>query len=301
MRRLYRGDNLAVLREIDDASVDAIITDPPFNINSTLTSLRFDATFTDKWSHHERKHEHDVTIENILDVVAKIKKRGLANYLDMMVYRIIEFERILKSTGSLFLHVNQEASHYIKILLDYIFGQENYRNDIAWCYVSAGVGKTRALPRKFDIIFFYAKSLDNKYTALKYPYSWEFRYTDEDGRKYRYYSRIRNQRVYEDSCGFMANWWTDLPIINNMSKKRRYPTQKPQELYERIIKIATDKDDLILDPFAGSGTTLVAAENLERRWIGIDQNPEAVEIIENRFLDMGYGMLFPAIEVINHE
>lgn len=297
IRRLYQGDNLDILRNMKEGSVDAIITDPPFNVQYKLTSIRFDASFDDKWTFKVGSSIHSKEIELFLNFVKQTNKdKSLFGYLDMVATRLVEFQRILKPTGSLFWHCNEKTSHYVKLLLDIIFGVENYRNDIVWCYVSSGTRK-KGFPKQFDTIFFYSKGEKNKFYRQKYEMNLSFPYEDEHG-EYLYWSKTKNHKVYKNNCGYISNWWTDIARVNQMAKARVYPTQKPQKLYERIIKASTDEDDLILDPFCGSGTILVASENLKRQWIGIDQNSEAIEITEQRFVDLGHGQLLPKIEVI---
>ena len=175
--------------------------------------------------------------------------------------------RILKSTGSIYLHCDPTASHYIKILMDAIFGHRNFRNEIIWGYRTGGVSK-KHFPRKHDVILCYGVTKQTIHNPLqeRIYYDKPFFTTkkDEEG---RYYADV-----------YLRDVWEDIPAVINVSKERMgYATQKPLALLERIIKASSNPGDLILDPFCGCATTLEAAEKLDRRWIGIDIAIHAVK------------------------
>ena len=217
MGQLYCGDNLEIMQDMSSESVDLIATDPPFNTGRDW------GAFNDKW------------------------EGGLKGYLKFMEPRLQECHRVLKETGSLYLHCDPTASHYLKIMLDVIFGANQYRNSIVWKRCNSKSNNTKSLPRCHDTILFYTKSEN-----------FIFNYTNE-----------------------FTDLWLDIQIA---SKKQRvgYPTQKPVALYERMINGSSNQGDLILDPFCGSGTTLDAAQTLGRDYIGIDQNPDAIQICRKR-------------------
>ena len=164
-------------------------------------------------------------------------------------------------------------------MLDGVFGKRNFRNEIVWCYVSPGDTK-RFFKRNHDTIFFYTKTDNPTWTNYRIPYKESYIKSHFKGGLYR---RMSNGKIYTANQGQTPNDYWDIPIINSMAKQRLgYPTQKPRALYERIIKASSNQGDTVLDPFAGSGTTLDAAESLGRKWIGIDVGDEAIQTIEQR-------------------
>ncbi len=303
---LFYGDNLDILREyIEDESIDLIYLDPPFNSNRSYNILFKDESgfdseaqitaFDDSW------HWGDSAEETFYELVQKsspkiasmigsfrqfIGTNQMMAYLVMMTTRLIELHRILKPTGSLYLHCDPTASHYLKIILDTIFNQENFINEIAWCYASGGVSK-RYFGRKHEVIFFYAKSKDYKFNTQFRPYSegtLERGLTD-------YKKRLNEKYELHDEGAIMNDWWEDItPLLSPTQYERLgYPTQKPIDLLERIIKASSDEGDLILDPFSGCGTAIAAAQKLNRKWIGIDITYLAIALHKNRLKDM-YGL-----------
>ena len=287
---LYTGDNLKIMQSMSDESTDLIYLDPPF-----FTQKDWD-DYDDRWESREQ-------------------------YLHFLMERLAEMKRILKPTGSIYLHCNQEASHYIKIMMDCVFGFDNFRNEIIWCYGETARGAkaiSKSFARNNDSILFYTKS--DKYTFKKtyfervveiqgseytkdkngkcYRTSPRGDYTDEsikrlekEGRTYRtkngnirikYYEKCDDNYVYENKI--TGSTWTDIPDMMHSPKEERtgYLTQKPLKLLERIIKASSNEGDLVLDPFCGSGTTLVAAKSLGRKYIGIDENKRAIGITRER-------------------
>jgi site-specific DNA-methyltransferase (adenine-specific) len=197
-----------------------------------------------------------------------------------MTERVIEMHRILKETGSIYFHCDPTASHYVKIMLDEIFGRNNFRNEIIWAYKGASEAK-KTLPKKHDIILFYAKS-DNtvfNYDAIRVPYK-------ENQEKSAVWDGIEHKKnPLGTKC---LDWWGDIPsfMTASQSKERTgYPTQKPLALLERIIKASCPSGGVVLDPFCGCATTCVAAENLNRKWIGIDIAEQSVDLVMERLKD----------------
>ena len=299
-RTLVRGDNLEEMRQFPDQCIDLIATDPPFNSKRDYFIPYQDEhgqepdvlvkAFADTWNWGEAAEE--AYRELLVDVGGQVADtiKGLRQFLNetpmmaylvMMAIRIVEMRRILKSNGSLYLHCDPSASHYLKIIFDAVFGPSNFRREIIWNLDTASGFKSQVngFIRGHEIIFYYVKDSDdfvfNKIFQLHKPeYIKRFRKTDEQGRHYRD-DRSGGRRQYLDTTEGVAltDVWSDIMSFqqNSASKEQtNYPTQKPIELYRRIITASSDKGDLILDPFCGCGTTLMAAEKEERHWIGID-------------------------------
>lgn len=266
---LINGDSLNVMKEIGDNQIDAIYLDPPFYTQDIqkLSSRENEEeySFSDKW--------------NCMD-----------EYLEYMKMRLYECKRVLKETGSLFVHCDRNASHYLKVLLDQIFGMRNFQSEIVWSYKRWSNSK-KGLLNNHQIILFYSKSIDFKFNRIYTEYSettnidqiLQERVRDKKGKSV--YKCDQNGEVIfgKSKKGVPLSDVWDIPYLNPKAKERvGYPTQKPILLLEQIIKLVTDENDIVLDPFMGSGTTLVAAKMLNRRYIGIDISKKAVELAETR-------------------
>ena len=266
MKQLYHGDNLTIMRSMPDASVDLIATDPPFNTGKDW------GAFDDRW------------------------EGGLKGYLKFMEERAVEMHRLLKDTGSLYLHCDPTASHYLKVMLDGVFGIKQFRNEIVWKRKNIQSNNVKLkFSNEHDVILFYVKTPNYTFNIVRVPLTEEqkswYNKTDENGRKYSApFGRITqgnpSRRKYLDEHNGVAihSLWVDRKMTLRSTSKERlgYPTQKPVSLYERIIKASSNQHDIVLDPFCGSGTTLDAAKRLGRNYIGIDQNSEAIVICEKR-------------------
>ena len=291
-RTLFHGDNLDFMRAMNSESVDLIATDPPFNkgrdFHATPDSLSAGASFQDRWSWENDIHQQWIdSIQddwpNVWEVIQSSRKSwgdDMGAYLCFMGVRLIAMWRILKSTGSIYLHCDPTASHYLKLLMDAIFERRNFRNEIVWCYKTGGMSK-RWFGRKHDILLFYSKSEDYKFNPLK-----EKSYLSH---KYGF----SNVTILEDEVGpytlaGVRDYW-DIPAIRgNQPDATGYPTQKPSALYERIIEASSNEADIVFDPFAGCATTCVAAEQLSRQWVGIDIWPKASNVIVDRLESLGF-------------
>lgn len=304
MNHLFQGDNLNVLhRHIDDDSIDLIYLDPPFKSDRNydhVTPARNGSNprkkkraFTDTWNWDDRAEDDFVKLvkqsDNVSDTLTAVRRlvgvSDLLAYLTMMAPRLAELHRVLKPTGTIYLHCDPSASHYLKILMDAVFGIENMRNEIVWCYRGGGVPR-KDFARKHDIILRYSKTQNYFFDvdAVRVPYS------DDviNSLPSRYDKSYRDNKIYE---GYRPNpagkhpddWWPIQMILPSSGERLGYPTQKPKALLERIIKASTQPGDAILDPFCGSGTTLVVAYALDRSWIGIDVSNVAVEVTKHRF------------------
>lgn len=291
---LFYGDNLDVLRkEIEDESVDLIYLDPPFNSKRAYNiiypgDLGQMRAFDDTWVWDEKKcknylkqiqqHPEGVSAFRLLTaLVEALDKTQVCAYLVNMAIRLLELKRVLKKTGSLYLHCDPTASHYLKIVLDSIFGQKNFRNEIIWAYTSPS-GAKKHFPRKHDVILFYSKSgkwMFN-YKKVRVPYK-----KLETGKT----KGIFKQAATLDSAGkIVEDWWADItPAGRILGEHLGYPTQKPEKLLERIIQASSQEGDVVLDPFCGCGTTIAVAQNLDRRCIGIDITYSAVAAIQKRY------------------
>ncbi len=291
-RTIFCKDNLDILQGIDSNTIDLIYLDPPFNKNKVFTapigSSAEGASFKDYFREEDVKDEWLQTIKedhinlyNFLSGVRNINssKHYLYNYcyLSYMAIRLIEMYRILKDTGSLYFHCDPTMSHYIKLLVDIIFGEKNFRNEIIWHYYNGATSSNKFFGRKHDLIIFYVKNEKTLFkNIIREPYektSGWVKYSSSDPIKYGK-PNPEGKRIHDV--------WK-IPSINNMSKERvGYPTQKPLALLERIIKASSTKGDVVLDPFCGCASTCIAAEKLNRQWIGIDVSQEAYTLVKKR-------------------
>ncbi|UCD09720.1 MAG: site-specific DNA-methyltransferase [Dehalococcoidales bacterium] len=296
-------------RDIPTETVDLVYLDPPFNSNRDYNfsyqerdrrSTSNKKAFSDTWRWDETSpltltqiRESSPELYSLVKgLVKSLENTPLAAYLVMMTPRLLEIHRVLNDTGSIYLHCDPTSSHYLKILLDQIFGATHFRNEIAWSYKGGGRSK-KHFARKHDTILFYTKSDEwtFNYQDILVDRTNRTYFTDENGDRYwlkygkRYYLK-HDGKVPED-------WWADIDPLHGPYKERLgYPTQKPLALLERIIRASTNEGDIVLDPFCGCGTTLVAAENLGRRWIGIDISKDGIEITEKRLRETFPGTTF---------
>ncbi len=296
---LYYGDNLDVLRRhIRDESVDLVYLDPPFNSNATYNVLFSEhgvraaaqiKAFGDTWewntesaSAYEEVVERGGAVANaMLAFRTLLGGSDMLAYLSMMAPRLVELHRVLKPTGTIYLHCDPTASHYLKLLMDRVFGARNFRNEIIWCYAGGGIPR-KDFPRKHDVILRYTKSDEYFYCPIFRPYS--------PGTVQR--GRTQVKGIYFDAGlrpeGTPVNdWWPDVPKITSPTdpEKLGYPTQKSRALLERILTASSEPGALVLDPFCGCGTTIDAAQEGGRRWIGIDITHLAIGLIKHRLAD----------------
>lgn len=294
-KTIFTGDNLPILRGMDSESIDLIYLDPPFNSNANyaapIGSEAAGAEFKDTWT----LDDIDVTWLDLIEIdhpaVNRVIQAAMTNsdksYLIYMAVRLIQMHRILKDTGSIYLHCDPTMSHYLKLLMDAIFGRKNFQNEIVWHYQMGTAPKT-AFGRKHDIVFFYSKSGKHCFNRQSKPVVNPDRYkqVDENGR--RFDVNGVGKRYYLDDGQTCDNVWTyvqekQFQQLNPMAKEKvGYPTQKPLALLDRIIKASSNGDSVILDPFCGCATTCVAADRLGRDWIGIDISPKAAELVVER-------------------
>ena len=319
MNKLYFGDNLDILREhIKDETIDLIYLDPPFNSNANYNVLfktpkghesaaQIEA-FEDTWHWNEQAEREfgelvrgsNTDVSEMVQALRRfLGENDMMAYLTMMANRLIELHRVLKPTGSLYLHCDPTASHYLKIVLDAVFGKNSFRNEIIWCYETGGRSKT-GFPKKHDVIFWYSKTdeylfvYDNVALPRDTSTMHEPVLHDEEGREYqRNIKNGKEYRYYLDKGVLPNDWWVDIQALNPAAKERLgYPTQKPLALLERIIQASSNEGDVVLDPFCGCGTAVHAAQKLKRQWLGIDITHLAVSLIEKRMKDAFPGIVF---------
>lgn len=304
---LHYGDNLHIMRTWRNEWVDIAYADPPFNSKANYNQLyrvetdtprharRSLKAFEDTWTWGAAAVERVQRIENapvhpahkaITGLHLILGDSGMMAYLSYMAERLVEIHRLLKPTGMLYLHCDNTAGPYLKILLDDIFGPKQFRNAIRWCYSNSGRSK-RFFVKKHDTIFLYTKTDEAFWGNYRIPISEKYlashyRHVDEQGRRCLIRTDAGKTRIYYPEDGMTCNdWWTDIPSLNSVAKERLgYPTQKPVALLERIIAASSKEGDIVLDPFCGCGTTVVAADNLKRQWVGVDINPMALDIIK---------------------
>ncbi|HVC47053.1 MAG TPA: DNA methyltransferase [Terracidiphilus sp.] len=321
-RVIYCGDNLEQLRKLPDACIDLIYIDPPFNSNRNYEVF---------WGETKEKRAFEDRHEST------------HGYIEFMRPRCAELARVLKKTGSFYYHCDWHASHYVKVMLDQIFGENNFQNEIVWKRSTAHSDSrqgSKHFGRIHDVLFLYTGSAsDYTWNQLYLPLSEDYvdsHYTnrDPDGRRFRWDNLTgpggaAKGNAYYDVLGVKKHWryspdkmaeliatgrvaipprgkipaqkryldeslgvplqsvWDDLPPVNSQARESLgYPTQKPLPLLERIIKTSSNENDIVLDAFCGCGTALVAAQNLNRQWIGIDVSPTACRVMAKRLRDV---------------
>ncbi len=278
-RTLYHGDNLDFLRGINSETVHLIATDPPFNKNrdfhATPDSLAAGARFKDRWRWDEDVHEEwaDSIIDDwpaVWEVITAARAAygdDMGAFLCWLGVRLMEMRRVLRADGSIYLHIDHTAHAYVKCLMDAIFGWKNFRNEIVWCYSGGGIPK-KDFPRKHDSILRYSKAGNYVFNgdAVRVPYDSDYNATVFAGPN----TRAPGKTYGPDPRGkIVEDWWRNIPRPYGKNRSG-FPTEKPLALYERIIKASSNKGDFVLDPFCGCATTPIAAERLNRQWIGID-------------------------------
>lgn len=310
---IYCGDNLQKLRELPVGSVDLVYIDPAFKVDVDFETFEEESSFKPAWNSYGK----------------------VGQYIELVRPRVMALRQVLREHGSLYYHCDWRVEAYVRVMLDEIFGQDNFRSHIIWPRGTVKGRMFRSFQNTHDSIFFYSKSADYTFNPQYLPYNVEYiesyyKFIEpETGRRYRLASltaqskdapqltyellgvtrtwrwkKERMQEAYDKGLIVQAkpgavpmlkryldeqegvpvdNIWTDiLPVRSNSEESLGYPTQKPLELLERIIKASTNEDDVVLDAFCGSGTTLHAAQKLGRRWIGIDISPTACQISARR-------------------
>ena len=344
-KTIWTGDNLDIMRGMNSNCVDLIYLDPPFNKNQMFSapigSEAAGASFKDAWTLNDVDMawmgliaEAHPGLYRFIEAAALVKGTDMQSYLIWMGVRLMEMKRILKTGGSLYLHCDHTAGHYLKVLLDAVFEEKQFRNEVIWNYGGRGAKATaRQFPRNHDMLLLYGPAkgrVHNRvYVEHLYPYPADknerkelrkqkllptyiyfderwmpFKtsprgdYTDEsianleaEGRIYytrngniriKYYLDIKNGQIVEYKLS--GDVWSDIQDMMHVPKEERtgFPTQKPLKLLERIVLASSNEDDMILDPFCGCATALVAAEKHHRQWAGIDLSTRAVDLVQSR-------------------
>ena len=259
------GDNLEILRQMESASVDLIYIDPPFNTGHAQRRTSIKTVQSEDGSRVGFQGKHYQT-ETVSD---KSYQDSFDNYLEFLEPRLREGYRVLKDNGSLYFHIDYREVHYCKVLLDQIFGRESFINEIIWAY-DYGARTSKKWPAKHDNILFYAKD----------PKNYTFNYDAIDRIPYMAPGLVGPEKAARGKTPTDTWWHTIVPT--NGGEKTGYPTQKPMGILRRIISASSNPGDLVLDFFAGSGTTGAVCKELGRDCILIDCNPEAIEVMKKR-------------------
>jgi site-specific DNA-methyltransferase (adenine-specific) len=264
--RVIQGDNLAVLQSMPDESVQLIYVDPPFNTGRVQSRGSSKTTRTETGNRIGFKGQrYEIVKETILSYDDEFK-----DYWGFLEPRLEQAWRLLNETGTLYLHLDYREAHYAKVLLDALFGRECFINEIIWAYDYGGKAKSR-WPAKHDTILVYVKNPD------KYYFSNE----SVDREPYMAPGLVTPEKVAKGKLPTDVWWHT---IVSPTGKEKTgYPTQKPLGILRRVIQASSKENDLVLDFFAGSGTTGAAAAELGRNFILVDQNPESIAVIKERF------------------
>ena len=358
-RTIFENDNLHILRGLDTDTIDLIYLDPPFNSNRTFeaptSSEAAGAAFKDTWTledldnaFHGELAEKAPKLYHTISATEFSHGKAMKAYLIMMSIRMLEMHRILKPTGTIYLHCDDNANHYLKMMMDSIFGKDNFRNEIIWQRAVTSKGNLKkGLARDSDTILRYSKTNTFVWNpqAVTIPYDManldektkkQYCYVEPDTGRFVSYTSLTaqiqdpNSHLTYELMGVTRTWrwakarmlkeiksgrivqirpgnvprykryldeqkgktlnniWTDIPNLTAKSKERiGYPTQKPLALLERIIRASSNTRDIVLDPFCGCATTCIAAERLQRRWIGIDLSPKSFELVQRRLEQYG--------------
>ena len=253
-------DNLELLQQQPDDSIDLIYIDPPFCTGRERSHRRTANLFEDRWS------------------------GGLDEFLEFLGSRLEQMRRVLRPSGTIYVHLDWHASHYVKILMDKIFGYDNFLNEVIWYYRTGGVSK-QWFGRKHDTILVYAKNRGQHTFNVQRDGSFRTKglMTDENGRPYK---TTRNGRLHFDKNGPTVTDVWDIPFLSTVALERTgYPSQKPKALLKRVIAASSNEGQLVADFFCGSGTALVVAAEMNRAVLGCDVNPAAVRIAHSRLKD----------------
>ena len=271
---VYLGDNLAILQSIPTESIDLIYIDPPFN---TGRSQQRSKETTRRNDEGDRVGFKGKRYETLKSQVLSYDDQ-FVDYWAFLEPRLQEAHRLLKPTGTLYLHLDYRESHYAKVLLDSLFGPDNFLNEIIWAYDYGGKSKSR-WPAKHDTILVFVKD----------PKQYYFDSETVDREPYMAPGLVTEEKVAKGKLPTDVWWHT---IVSPTGKEKTgYPTQKPIGILRRIIQASSKEGDVVLDFFAGSGTTGVVANMLNRRFILVDQNPEALEVIQQRLEGVEYELV----------
>ena len=263
--RVIQGDNLTALQSIPDASIQLIYVDPPFNTGRVQTRGSSVTTRSEQGSRMGFKGKrYDIVKETVLSYDDEF-----SDYWGFLEPRLEQAWRLLTDSGTLYLHLDYREAHYAKVLLDALFGRECFLNEIIWAYDYGGKAKSR-WPAKHDTILVYVKN----------PETYYFNNEEVDREPYMAPGLVTPEKVERGKLPTDVWWHT---IVSPTGKEKTgYATQKPEGILRRIIQASSNEGDWVMDFFAGSGTTGAVAAKLDRKFIMVDQNPEAIEVIRKR-------------------
>ncbi len=266
--RIVEGDNLSILRTLDSETVQLVYTDPPFNTGTVRTYQRVRTSRDesgDRTGFGGRRYRTEAG-------AASSYGDAFEEYIDFLSPRLAEIWRVLRPDGSLYLHLDAREVHHVKVLLDSIFGRHCFLNEIIWAYDYGGRPKRR-WPAKHDNILVYVKDRER----------YVFNRDDIDRVPYLAPGLVGEEKAKRGKLPTDV-WWQTI-VGTNARERTGYPTQKPIALAERIIRASSDRKQLVMDPFAGSGTVGAAAASLDRSYLLIDSNPEAIDVMRKRLPD----------------
>lgn len=339
-RTLWTGrDNIEVMRGMNSDSIDLIYLDPPFNSNKTYSapigSRAAGASFRDFWTFDDvdrvwlaLQRSKNPTFFHVIEAARLAHSSSMAAYLGMMAQRLAEMRRLLKPTGSIYLHCDPTASHYLKMVMDCLFGRFAYRNEVVWTYKGLP-SKQRQFLRKHDIILFYSNGVEWTWNPQFEPVPDNSARTYKSAARRGYNVNLKKKMVtvwdwdkynraveagtipddlvpreFSGGAPPMRDSWNDIKILGGPKNKERtgYPTQKPLRLLHRILHASSDPGSMVLDPFCGCATTCVAAEQLGRQWVGIDIAKKAAELVRVRLQEAAdeHGGVRPSLEEVIH-
>jgi len=264
--QIYFGDNLSILRSMPDGVVDLIYIDPPFNTGKVQGRTQIQTVRDengDRVGFGGRSYK-------TISLGSRAYNDNFDDFLGFIEPRLVEAYRLLKPTGSLYFHIDYREVHYCKILLDGIFGRDSFLNEIIWAYDYGGRSKKK-WPAKHDNILYYARD----------PQNYTFNYEEVERIPYMAPGLVGKEKAARGK--FPTDTWWHTIVGTNSKEKTGYPTQKPVGILRRVIRASSNPGDIVMDFFAGSGTVGEVCLELDRRFILMDNNPQAIEVMKKRF------------------
>ena len=270
MNRIYFGDNLPVLQSLPSESIQLIYIDPPFNTGKQQSRTQMKTVRDGDGDRTGFKGERYKTVK----LGSRAYTDSFPDFLSFLEPRLLESKRVLAPNGSIYFHIDYREVHYCKILLDEIFGRESFLNEIIWAY-DYGARSKKKWSAKHDNILWYAKN----------PHDYIFNYDAVERIPYMAPSLVGEEKAARGKT-ITDTWWHTI-VSPTGKEKTGYPTQKPLGILRRIIAVSSNTGDTVLDFFAGSGTTGIAAHELGRRFILVDSNKQAIDVMKKRFKNVG--------------
>ena len=270
MNRIYFGDNLPVLKSLPNESIQLIYIDPPFNTGKQQSRTQMKTVRDSDGDRTGFKGERYKTVK----LGSRAYTDSFPDFLSFLEPRLLESKRVLAPNGSIYFHIDYREVHYCKILLDEIFGRESFLNEIIWAY-DYGARSKKKWSAKHDNILWYAKN----------PHDYIFNYDAVERIPYMAPGLVGEEKAARGKT-ITDTWWHTI-VSPTGKEKTGYPTQKPLGILRRIIAVSSNKGDTVLDFFAGSGTTGGAAHELGRRFILVDSNRQAIDVMKKRFKNVG--------------